>query len=146
MSELSYYDWRAPMRALILKENYNLALVFPVSVRKEMVFELFFFRVARAHPIERVYTLPEMAPGELRDFTYLGEGGLGAGDDVFAMSEERPFRVLHFGIGVWPRNLKVWKQQPAGFTATGWSRKVPTRAGDPVDYFDGNLSPVRGAH
>ena len=142
MSEAAYYDLRAPIRSLILKENMNFALIFPVETRKDrMVFELYFFRTARVHPIERVYVLPEMAPGELKTFTYLGEAGLGAGDDVFKMSEERPFRILHFGIGVWPENLKVWRQQPAGYTATGWSRTTPTKEGDPVDYFDGNLSP-----
>ena len=141
MSEAVYYDWKAPMRSIILKENMNLALIFPVDVRKQMVFELYFFRVARAHPLERVYVLPEMSPGQLIDFTYLGEKGLGQGDDIFLMSEERPFRILHFGIGVHPRNLKVWRQQPSGFTSTGWSRKMITRAGDPFDYFDGNLSP-----
>jgi hypothetical protein len=142
MSETAYYDWRTPIRSLVLKENYNFALIFPVETRKDrMRFELYFFRVARAYPLERVYVLPEMAPGELRDFTYLGEGGLGAGDDIFAMSDERPFRILHFGVGVDPANVKVWKQQPAGYTATGWSKKTPTKAGDSIDYFDGNLSP-----
>ena len=141
MAEAAYYDLKAPIRALILKENMNFALIFPVDVRKAMRFELYFFRVARVSTLERVYVLPELAPGALVDFTYLGEGGLGSGDDIFAMSDERPFRILHFGIGVYPRNVKVWRQQPAGFTTTGWSRKIPTRAGDPVDYFDGIISP-----
>jgi len=141
MSEATYYDWKAPMRSLVLKENMNFALIFPVDVRKGMAFELYFFRVARVYPLERVYVLPEMRPGDLIEFTYLGENGLGSGDDVFAMTEEKPYRMLHFGVGVDPKNVKVWKQQPAGFTATGWSKKTPTRAGDPIDYFDGNLSP-----
>ena len=139
--ESAYYDLKAPMRALVLKENMNFALIFPQDVRKRMTFELYFFRVARVAPLERVYLLPEIPPGELRDFNYLGEAGLGSGDDIFKMSEERPFRILHFGIGVWPKNLKVWRQQPTGFTMTAWSRVVPTKAGDPVDYFDGHLSP-----
>jgi hypothetical protein len=139
--EGAYYDLRAPMRSLILKENMNFALIFPSDVRKRMEFELYFFRVARVAPLERVYVLPEMTPGQLQDFAYLGEGGLNTGDDVFLMSDERPYRILHFGIGVYPKNVKVWKQQPVGYTATGWSRKTPTKAGDPVDYFDGNTSP-----
>jgi len=139
--ETSYYDWKAPIRSLVLRENMNLALIFPRDVRKEMAFELFFFRVARTHPLERIYVLPKMASGELIDFTFLGEGGLGVGADVFAMAEEKPYRILHFGIGVYPKNLKVWRQNPSGYTATGWSRPTPTRAGDPIDYFDGNLSP-----
>jgi len=141
MSESAYYDWKAPIRSIILKENMNFALIFPIDARKTMSFELYFFRVARTYPLERVYVLPEMNPGELKDFTYLGENGLGSGDDIFYMSDERPFRVLHFGIGVDPANVKVWKQQPAGFTATAWSKKITTKAGDPYDYFDGNLSP-----
>jgi hypothetical protein len=141
VSEAVYYDWKAPMRSLILKENMNFALVFPVDVRKEMSFKLFFFRVARAYPLERIYVLPEFDPAHYEDFNFLGETGLGAGDDIFEMSEERPYRILHFGIGVDPPNVKVWKQQPSGFTATGWSRIVPTKGGDPFDYFDGNLSP-----
>jgi len=141
VSEATYYDWKTPIRSLALKENMNFALIFSKNVRKEMIFELYFFRVARTYPLEMVYVLPEMAPGKLQDFTYLGEGGLGSGDDIFKMAEEKPYRILHFGIGVYPKNLKVWKQQPSGFTATGWSRVAPTKAGDPFDYFDGNLSP-----
>jgi hypothetical protein len=141
MSESAYYDWKAPIRSIILKENMNFALIFPIDVRKNPTFEMYFFRITRTYPMERTYTLSEMTPGQLIDFTYLGENGLGSGDDIFKMVEERPFRILHFGIGVYPRNLKVWKQQPAGFTVTGWNRKVPTKAGDPYDYFDGNLSP-----
>jgi len=139
--EGAYYDLKAPIRSLILKENMNFALIFPSDVRKKMEFELYFFRVARVAPLERVYVLPEMTPGQLQDFAYLGEGGLNTGDDVFLMSDERPYRILHFGIGVYPKNVKVWKQQPVGYTTTGWSRKTPTKAGDPVDYFDGNISP-----
>jgi hypothetical protein len=82
-----------------------------------------------------------MNPSALQDFTYLGETGLGSGDDIFTMSEERPYRILHFGIGIYPENVKVWKQQPSGVTLTGWSRKIVTKAGDPFDYIDGNLSP-----
>jgi len=142
MIESAYYDLKAPIRSLVLKENMNFALIFPLETRRDkMRFELYFFRVARTHPIERIYVLPELAPGELLSFNYLGELGLGRGNDIFMMSEERPFRILHFGIGVDPANVKVWRQQPAGFTSTGWSRTIPTREGDPIDYFDGNLSP-----
>jgi hypothetical protein len=141
LSEAAYYDLKAPIRSLVLKENYNFALIFPKEVRKEMTFELYFFRVARTSTLERMYTLTEMTPGQTLDFNYLGELGLGSGDDIFKMSDERPFRILHFGVGVAPKNVKVWKQQPSGFTITGWSRVVPTKVGDPVDYFDGNLSP-----
>jgi len=139
--ESTYYDLRAPIRSLILKENMNFALIFPVDTRKNMQFELYFFRVARVAPLERVYVLPELTPGQLVDFTYLGEAGLGTGDDIFTMSEERPYRILHFGIGIYPRNVKVWRQQPSGYTVTGWSRRTPTKAGDPIDYIDGHLSP-----
>jgi len=141
VSEAVYYDWRAPIRSLVLKENMNFALIFPRDVRRRMSFELYFFRVARVAPLERVYTLPEMEPGSKISFTYLGENGLGSGDDIFKMDEMKPFRILHFGIGVSHPNVKVWKQQPAGFTVTGWSKPVPSREGDPYDYFDGNLSP-----
>jgi hypothetical protein len=141
--EAPYYDLKAPIRSIILKENMNFAIIFPVDVRKRMEFELYFFRTARVHPIERVYVLPELAPNEIKTFTYLGESGLGTGDDIFKMSEERPFRILHFGIGVYPENVKVWRQQPAGYTMTGWSKATPTKEGDPIDYFDGNLSPFQ---
>lgn len=141
MSIEAYYDLKAPIRALILKENYNFALIFPIDVRKEMKFELFVFRVARMHPIERVYVLPELESGETIDFTYFGETGLGTGDDIFVMSDEKPYRILHFGYGVYPPNVKVWKAQPSGWVVTGWSRKLPTKVGDPVDYVDGNISP-----
>ena len=144
MSEATYYDWKMPIRSLVLKENMNFALIFPKDVRMSMEFTLYFFRVARAHPLERIYVLEEMNPGSMLPedgFSYLGEEGLGSGDDIFFMTEEKPYRILHFGIGVHPRNVKVWKQQPAGYTSTGWSRRTPTNPGDPFDYFDGNLSP-----
>jgi len=83
VSEAVYYDWKTPIRSLILKENMNLALIFPIDVRKNPTFELYFFRVARTYPLERIYVLPEMTPGTLQDFTYLGETGLGSGDDIF---------------------------------------------------------------
>lgn len=143
MSFLSpaYYDLKAPIRSIILKENSNFALIFPIDVRKEPTFEFYFFRVVRTHPLERIYVLPELSPGTLQDFTFLGEEGLGIGEDIFAMSEERPYRILHFGIGVYPEDLKVWRQQPAGYTMTGWSKRTPTKSGDPVDYFTGRESP-----
>ncbi|MEO0260698.1 MAG: hypothetical protein ABIM77_08175 [candidate division WOR-3 bacterium] len=148
MSE--FYDWRTPIRALVLKENYNAALIFPVDVRKKPSFELFFFRVARASALKREYVLPELTSypanypnvaGSLIDFVFLGELGPSMGDDIFTMSEERPFRILHFGIGVHPPELWVYRQQPAGYTVTAWSRRVPTKLGDPVDYFTGEESP-----
>jgi len=148
LNDSTYYDLKAPIRSLILKENLNFALIFPQDTRKEMRFELYFFRVARTYPLERVYVLTdkdgnviEMNPGDTLDFKYLGEVGLGSGDDIFTMSEERPYRILHFGIGVSPENVRVWKQQPIGYTATAWSRNMPTTAGDPVDYFTGKESP-----
>lgn len=141
MSLETYYDVKAPIRTLILKENYNFALIFPITVRKEMLLELFFFRVARMCPIERVYVLPEIPARTTIDFTYFGEAGLGGGDDIFTMFEERPYRILHFGYGVYPPNVKIYRQQPIGYTTTGWSRKMPTKVGDPVDYIDGYISP-----
>lgn len=143
MSESTYYDWMAPIRSIILKENMNFALIFPKEVRKKMIFEFYLFRVARVYPIDRVYVLPELAPNERIDFSYLGEAGIGIGADIFAMSEERPFRLLHFGIGIYPNNVRIYKQQPTGFVVTGWSRRVPSTVGDPIDYIDGNLSPFK---
>jgi len=139
--EATYYDWKTPIRSIVLKENMNLALIFPDDVRREMTFTLYFFRIARVYPIERVYVLPELRPGDLLSFNKLGEGGFGLGDDIFFMVEDRPFRILHFGIGVYPENVKVWKQHPAGYTVTGWSRRAPSKEGDPIDYFDGHMSP-----
>ncbi|MEM2163714.1 MAG: hypothetical protein QW521_02255 [Desulfurococcaceae archaeon] len=141
MSESAYYDWKTPIRSLVLKENMNFAFIFPVDVRWKPTFEFYFFRVMRVHPLKRVYVLPEISPGAIQDFTYLGETKLGEGDDIFLMSEEKPYRILHFGIGVYPENIMIWRQQPAEYTLTGWSRRIPTKAGDPIDYFTGRDSP-----
>lgn len=146
--DVSYYDLRTPIRALVLKENYNFALAFPVDVRKDVKVELYFFRVARVWQLKRVYVFPELPPYSppvtgVIDFTFLGEAGPGVGDDVFTMFEERPYRILHFAVGIHPPKLRVYVQQPSGYTVTGWSRKVPTGIGDPVDYVTGEDSPYQ---
>lgn len=140
MSE-TYIDWKTPIRSLILKENFNLGLIFPIDVRKKPEFEVIFFRVARVAPLKRVYVLPEITPGSTQSFNYLGEQGFGQGTDIFEMSEERPFRILHFGIGIYPPELWVYRQQPAGFTITAWSKRAVTQLGDPLDYITGEDSP-----
>jgi hypothetical protein len=34
--EATYYDWRTPIRSIVLKENMNFALIFPEDARREI--------------------------------------------------------------------------------------------------------------
>jgi len=135
-------DITTPITKVLLKENDNLALIFPKNIADEPKFELYFFRVMRRYPLHRVYDkLSELAPGETIDFNYLGEAGLGSGDDVLSVWEERPFRILHFAVGVKPSNIWIYKAQPADVPQTGFAYKTPPKVGYDYDFIPGELSP-----
>ena len=144
-------DLLTPITKVLLKENENLALVFPVTGLKQ--FDLFFFRVMRGYILHRVYDseIPEIAAGGSLDFDYLGATSFGnsnaapptrsQGDDILAVWEERPFRILHFGIGIVPGEIGIFKSQPGGNPQTGFAYETPTRVTDKFDYVPGFLSP-----
>jgi len=135
-------DITTPISKVLLKENDNLALIFPKNIAEEPKFELYFFRVMRRYPLHRIYDdLPEMNPGATLDFNYLGEGGLGVDKDILTVWEERPFRILHFAIGIKPSNIWIYKAQPADIEQTGFGYKTPPEVGDKRDFIPGELSP-----
>jgi hypothetical protein len=127
----------------ILDENQNLAIILPLAVAKDPKFALYFFRVMRRSTLHRTYDseLSEIATGATVDFNYLGETGLGTGDDILTVSEERPFRILHFAFGIRPSEIWWYKSIPADTPQTGWAYRVPPRVGDKRDYVPGSLSP-----
>jgi hypothetical protein len=135
-------DIRTAITKVLLKENENLALIFPRDISKLMQFELYFFRVMRRYPLVYSYDLlPEMDSGEKVDFNYLGSTGHGTGDDVLYVWEQRPFRIYHFGVGVTPADVRVYRAAPSGTPQTAFGYRLPTKVGDPFDYFDASLSP-----
>lgn len=133
---------KKPIVDVLLKENENLALVFPVTGLKE--FDLYFFRILRRYPLHRVYDsteMPSISAGSTQDFGYLGDTGIGSGDNTLEMWRERPFRILHFGIGISPEEIGFYKSQPADTPETGFSYETPTKVGDKFDFITGDLSP-----
>lgn len=144
-------DLLKPITEVVLKENENLALIFPVTGLKE--FDLYFFRVMRSFILHRVYDseIPEIAAGGSLDFRFLGATTFGdsnavpptpsTGDDILEVREERPFRILHFGIGIMPGDIGIFRSQPGGNVQTGFGYETPTVVTDKFDFVPGFLSP-----
>jgi hypothetical protein len=132
-----------PISEALLFENQNLAILIPKEIRKTIEYKAFFFRVTRASPILKIYSqeLPTLAPGDKTEFKYVGELGLGMGNDIFEILDEFPFRMYHFGIGIAPGYVKLYRQIPAGNIVMSWIRKSPTVVGEEFDYIDGFNSP-----
>lgn len=139
-------DIQTPISKVLLKENENLCLIFPADIGKKPTFSLYFFRVMRRYPLNLSYDrLPELTVDEKRDFNFFGEMGFGAisptSKDMFRIWEERPFRILHFGYGIRPSDVRVYKAIPANVPQTGMGYELPTKVGDVFDYIDGKISP-----
>jgi len=132
-----------PITSVILREQDNLALIFPVNIAKKPTFEMYFFRVARRYPLHMTYDseLNVMAAGEIKDYTFMGESALGTEPDVLTIWEERPFRMLHFAFGIRPSEIWLYRSIPADVQCTGWGYKTPTKVGDKRDYIQGYMSP-----
>lgn len=130
----------SPIVNVLLEENMNFAIVFPVTGLKE--FDLYFFRVIRRYPLHRTYDseLPELKAGEIVEAKYLGTEGLGRGEDILKVEEEYPFRFLHYAIGIRPSEIGIYKVCPADTTQTAFGYKVPPKVGDKFDYIPGYLS------
>ncbi|GAI18963.1 unnamed protein product [marine sediment metagenome] len=71
-----------PITEVLLKENENIALVYPITGFKE--WDIYFFRVMRRYPLHRTYDdeLAEIAADGEVDFNFLGETAVGSGDDI----------------------------------------------------------------
>jgi len=134
---------RTPILDVLLQESQNISLVLPIEIAKAPKFEMYFFRVFRRFPLHRTYDseMPSIGAGATLASNYIGDDGFGTGDDLFELWEERPFRVYHFGIGIRPGEIWLYKEIPAGVLQTGLSMKTPSYVGDKRDYISGLLSP-----
>jgi len=132
-----------PITEVLLKENQNIALIYPISIARTPTFRLYFFRIMRRYPLHRTYDseLEEIAPGDTVEFNFLGTTGLGSGDNILEVYETRPFRILHFGIGIMPGEIWIYRAQPPEVTQTGFGYRTPPSIGDKFDYIPGYLSP-----
>lgn len=136
-----------PIQNALLDENDQFLLVFPKRIRAgEMAIEVFGFKVLRKFPMIYLYNeLSELQPygaeGYYTDFKYLGDEGLGEGNDIFEIFEEYPFRIYHFSIGIKPAFVGYYKAIPSGYTQTAFAFKVPTKPGDLHDLITGKESP-----
>jgi len=133
-----------PIVEATLDENQNLAIVLPMVVAKNPQFALYFFRVMRRYPLHRTYDseLSEISAGGEVDFNFVGETGIGAGDDIFTIWEERPLRLLHFAFGVRPSEIWLYRAIPSDVAQTGWAYKVEApKVAFKRDYIPGYLSP-----
>ncbi len=131
-----------PITEALAKENFNISLIFPTRV-KPPEYELYFFRVARRYPLHMTYDseLKSIEPGETLGPNFVGTAGLGEGKDVFEIWEERPFTIYHFGIGIRPGEIWLYRSIPADVMQSGWAIELPPRMGDKRDYVPGHLSP-----
>ncbi|MDD3493515.1 MAG: hypothetical protein PHU95_03535 [Candidatus Thermoplasmatota archaeon] len=134
-------DISKPIVEVLLKENENIGLVFPVTQLKE--YDIYFFRVMRRFPLHRVYntTLPELAAGGTQTLAYLGDTGMGTGNDTLEIWEQLPLRLLHFAFGIAPDDIALYRASPAGYLQTGFAYQTPTIVGDDFDFVTGDLSP-----
>lgn len=129
-----------PISDVILAEQQNFAICMPVTGLKE--FDLWFMRVMRRYPLHRVYNseLSEIAAGGTVDADYLGTGGIGSGDDILEIEKEYPFRFLHYGVGIRPGEIGIYKACPADVIQTAFGYKVPPKVDDKFDFISGYLS------
>jgi len=132
-----------PISEALLFENQNLSILVPKDIKKTISYKAYFFRITRASPILKVYSqeLPTINPGNPTPFGYIGDIGFSVGNDIFEITDEFPFRMYHFGIGIMPGYIKVYRQIPAGNIVMSWVRRTPTVVGEEFDYIDGYNSP-----
>jgi len=131
---------RTSILDVILREQEITGLIFPVSGLKEV--DIYFFLVARRFPLHRTYDeeLPEIPAGGTQDFDFLGSDGMGSGDDILRVWEQRPWRVYHYAIGIRPDEIWLYKQQPPGVEQMAFGYQTPVKVGNKHDYVPGYLS------
>lgn len=132
-----------PITELILEENQNLMLAFPVTGLKEV--DVYTFRVFRLYPLHRTYDseFTEIDSAGSIDFNYLGADGIGEGSNILEVYERFPFRILHYGVGVSPGEAWLYKAQPPDIAQTGFGYEIEApKVGDKRDYVPGSLSPL----
>ena len=134
-------DIKKGITEVLLKENENIALVYPITQFKS--WDLYFFRVMRRYPLHRTYDseLAEIAANSSVAFNFLGTTAVGTGDDILEVWKERPYRLLHLSFGAMPGEIWMYKSTPADTPQTGWGYETPSKVGDKFDYIPGHMSP-----
>lgn len=134
-------DLRTPILKVVLKENDNLALIFPQQLLE--TFDLYFFRVMRRKILHRTYDseLSAIAANSTLDFSKFGKTAPDSGDDILECWKERPWRILHFASGIRPSEIWWYQSQPADQEQTGWAYETPSKITDKFDGVPGFLSP-----
>lgn len=131
------------MSKVVLKENDNLALIYPGA--QLLSYNLFFFKIMRRKTLFRPYDseLSEIAAGGTLDFANWDATAPGGdGISIFDCYKERPFRIIHFAAGIAPSEMCWYTEQPAGTVQTGWSHETPPKITSKLDYIPGWLSPL----
>ena len=141
------------MSDVLLYTGDNLILLFPtkkagaVAGQSVPAGRCFFFKILGATRLNRIYKeiLTGVAATYLAtqtglDYGYLGETGLGSGDDVLRI-EDDPWWLYHFGYAPAQDSLRVYKKLEIGPNITGWEYRIrdepdPT-AGDDYGFIPG---------
>lgn len=116
--------------------GHGLVVGFPTENVSKQGYDLdthkaYFFRVARSQDFYYEYDqLGSFASGDTLDFDYLGEGGLGSGNDILRVGED-DFHAYHFGFAPESPDLNVYHSvSPSSAADMALSRRG--RGEDPV--------------
>lgn len=132
----------------------NIVLVFPTKDAGRVVDETppagraFFFKILSATKLVRKYTdimtaetLDYLDTETGIDYDYLGDEGIGAGDDILRI-ENNPWWIYHFGFTPAQNSLRVYRRLSISGNITGWEYE-PKDSPDPTEGADFGF--VRGA-
>jgi hypothetical protein len=105
----------------------------------------YFFRVAREAELffEPYGQIGAMNDGDTLGFDYLGDTGIGSGNDIFRIQRD-DWHVYHFGVGVKSPDLRVYySHDPHSNGERAFEYKTGTQdvsVGDDRSHFDGRLT------
>lgn len=142
------------MSDVLLYTGDNLILLFPtktagaVAGQSPPAGRAFFFKILAADRLNQVYkqilaaetNTNYLAKQTGLDYDYLGEDGLGDGDDVLRI-EDDPWWLYHFGYAPLQDSLRVYKKLEIGPNITGWEYRIrdepDPEAGDDYGFIKG---------
>jgi hypothetical protein len=80
-----------------------------VNRKTTQTYKAWFFKVTKTAPYYHEYEqLPSFTEGDFIDYSYLGDGGIGTGEDILR-NEIDDYHVLHFGYAPESPNLRVYE-------------------------------------
>lgn len=113
----------------LLETGGKLVINFPVEDTEKkpsglVTSRMYVFEVSAYHPYNARYTqLPAMNSGDSISFNYLGDTGVGSGEDVLRV-EQDDFHILHFGYTSDAKGLRIYESiSPQDRAATALNRK-----------------------